>query len=101
MWCTVPAPGIPRSLRGVIAPVEVALLALQAVPALTLVGEPERLGQQLTVGLQPAGDVGAGAFDAEDRVLGRDFGMLGAQRRIAVLGDHELQTEPVVVGEGQ
>ena len=45
--------------------------------------------------------VRAGALDAEDGVLGRDLRVRGAQRRVAELGDHELEAEPVVVLEAQ
>ena len=34
-------------------------------------------------------------------MLGRDLGVHGAQRRVAVVGDDELEAEAVVVGEAQ
>ncbi len=87
--------------RRVIAPVEVALFAGQPVLTVAEVGEAERLGQQPAVGVKSPGDVGAGALDAEDGVIGRHLRVLGAQRRVAVVCDHELQAEPVVVSEAQ
>ena len=77
------------------------MVAVEPVLAVAELGEAERLGQQLAVGVGAAGDVGAGALDAEDRVLRRDLGVLGAQRRVAVVGDHELEAQPVVVLEEQ
>ena len=99
MWWTVPAPWRPgasgagsyaqRKRRSV--PVELVLAAVE-------VREAEHLGQHR---LRHAGvlAVRARAFERRDRVLGRDLGMLGAQRRL--VGDHQLEREAVVVLEAQ
>jgi hypothetical protein len=68
--------------RVVVAPVEVALVAVEPVLALTERGEPERGGQQLGVGVELAAGVGAGAFDAEDGVLGGHLGVLRSKRAL-------------------
>ena len=75
--------------------------AVEPVLAVGELGEPECAGQQAAVGVRVPTDVGAGALDAEDRVLGRNLGVLGPQRRVAVVGDDELQAQAVVVREGQ
>src|SRR3954449_1048199 len=57
---------------GVVAPVEVAFVAFEAVLAVGDLVEAEDLGQQPAVGVQAARVVGSRAVDAEDRVFGRD-----------------------------
>src|ERR1019366_10453963 len=79
-------------------PVESALLAVKPVGACTKAGEPKRLGQQRRLALGLGGER-PGALHADDRVFGRDLGMVGSQRRLAVAGDHQLEGQPRAVVE--
>ncbi len=85
--------------RGVVGPAEPALGAVKQVLAV-LEAEAQDLGEQALLDAGVLG-IGAGALDAEDRVLGRDLGVGGAERRVAELRHHELEAEPVVVDEAQ
>ena len=68
----------PMLARRLIGPVERAGRTGEAVGAGGVGGgEAERLGQQPRVGLERPADVGAGALDAGDRMLGRDLGVHG------------------------
>lgn len=89
-----PGPRDPVPRRDVIAPMEVPLITIEAVLAVLELGEPERLRQQLAVGLEAPRDIGPGALNAEDGVLGGHLGMVGAQRRIVAVGDDQLKRSP-------
>jgi hypothetical protein len=80
----------------VVGPAEAPLATVEPVLAAAEVGEGERLGQERLFELRVRG-VGGGAFDAGDRELGRDLGVLGPKRRVAVVSDDELDPEPFPV----
>ena len=79
-----------------------ALLAVEAVLAAAPVGEPQSLRQQAVLLVEGAlRRVGPGPLNSDDRVLGGNFRVLGAQRRIAGVTGDKRQREAVVVAERQ
>src|SRR4051812_16003035 len=86
---TAGALGAAYARRRVVAPAEAALGAFEAVLALPQVSEPERVGEELLLYV-PVRAVGARALDADDGVLGRYLGVLGAERIVALLRHDEL-----------
>ena len=99
MWCTVPAPWRPAPGGCVVAPLECALLAGEPVGAAADRSNPS---VPVSSGAAPgARDRRRGRPGADEGVLGRDLGVHGGQRRVAGLGDDQLEAQAVVVAEGQ
>ncbi len=100
-WWIVPAPGQRALGRRRVVGVEAAALVAAHLPApVGAAAEAERVAQQRLAALRRRA-VGAHALEALQRVLARDVGRVGDQRRIGRGGDDELVLEPFRVGEAQ
>src|SRR3954447_24437640 len=84
--------------RSVVGPVEVARRGFEAVAAVALVGEAERVGEKALLDVL-VDAVGARSLDASDGVLGGDLRVAGNERRGGLLRRDELAEQAVVVVE--